>query len=80
MIILGPDTIIDTVQNMKRMVVNQFVQDRVILEAAHNYIDSQTHFAKMLVKNTLDIVQHQYKQCTEYFPSGKSTDTNTQEK
>ena len=87
MILFGPDTVIDAVQNMKRMVVNQFITDEVIRTAAHNYIDSQTEFAKMLVKNTFDLTANTFGKCGTMFPQFKvsrvdaaNNDTHSQEK
>jgi hypothetical protein len=86
MILFGPDTVIDAVQNMKRMVVNQFITDEVVRQAAHNYIDSQTQFARMLVKNTFDITANTFGQCGTIFPEVKvskvdaSNDTHSEEK
>jgi len=87
MILFGPDTVIDTVQNMKRMVVNQFITDEVIRSAAHNYIDSQTEFARMLVKNTFDLAANSLSQCGTMFPQFKvskvdaaNNDTHSEEK
>ena len=87
MILFGPDTVIDAVQNMKRMVVNQFITDEVIRTAAHNYIDSQTEFARMLVKNTFDLAANTLGQCGTMFPQFKvskvdaaNNDTHSEEK
>lgn len=85
MILFGPDTVIDAVQNMKRMVVNQFITDEVIRTAAHNYIDSQTEFARMLVKNTFDLAANALGQCGTMFPQFKvskvdaANDTHSEE-
>ena len=87
MILFGPDTVIDAVQNMKRMVVNQFITDEVVRQAAHNYIDSQTEFARMLVKNTFDITANTFGKCGTLFPEVRvskvdaaNNDTHSEEK
>jgi hypothetical protein len=49
---------IDTFQNVKRGLTDDIISDPVLNRAAHGYIDSQTAFAKMLIKNTKDITKY----------------------
>jgi hypothetical protein len=53
-----PDFFIDSFQSTKRMLTNQVFKDPTLNKAAHNYIDAQTAFAKMLTANTLDLAKY----------------------
>ena len=53
-----PDFFIDSFQSTKRMLTNQVFKDPTLNKAAHNYIDAQTEFAKMLTANTLDLAKY----------------------
>ena len=46
------------VQKKKRVFVNQVVKDEDLKTLAHNYIDSQTAFANMLVDNTTGVMKN----------------------
>ena len=50
-----PDFYIDLVQSTKRQLTNQVYKDDTLNKAAHNFIDAQTAFAKMLAKNYIDL-------------------------
>jgi hypothetical protein len=53
-----PDFYIDSFQSTKRMLTNKVITDATLNKAAHNYIDAQTAFAKMLAANTVDMVKY----------------------
>ena len=53
-----PDFYIDSFQSTKRMLTNQVFKDPTLNKAAHNYIDAQTAFAKMLTANTVDMAKY----------------------
>ncbi len=70
----SPDYYIDTVQQTKRVFTNQFIKDPTLNTAAHNYIEAQTAFAKMLTKNALDITQYAVKfTADKFYPSYSTT-------
>jgi hypothetical protein len=53
-----PEFFIDSFQSTKRMLTNKVITDPTLNKAAHNYIDAQTAFAKMLTANTLDLAKY----------------------
>jgi hypothetical protein len=53
-----PDTIIDNVQGIKRSFTNQVITDPTFNKIAHDYIDAQTEFAKMLARNVLTVAKY----------------------
>lgn len=54
----GPNFFIDTFQETKRTVTNQIFKDPTLNKAAHDYINAQTAFAKMLVNNAIDLSKY----------------------
>lgn len=61
-----PDFYIDAIQDSKRIVTNQIIKDKTLNDAANNYIDAQTKFAKMLVQNTITLSKYfvdSYSKC-----------------
>ena len=53
-----PDFYIDSFQSTKRLLTNKVITDPTLNKAAHNYIDAQTTFAKMLTANALDLAKY----------------------
>ena len=53
-----PEFYIDAVQDTKRMLTNQIIKDETLNEAAINYIDAQTKFAKMMVQNSITLSKY----------------------
>ena len=53
-----PDFYIDSFQSTKKIITNQVFKDPTLNKAAHNYIDAQTAFAKMLTANTVDMAKY----------------------
>ena len=53
-----PDFYIDSFQQTKKVLTNQVFKDPTLNKAAHNYIDAQTAFAKMLTTNTIDMAKY----------------------
>jgi hypothetical protein len=53
-----PDFYIDSFQSTKRMLTNKVITDPTLNKAAHNYIDAQTAFAKMLTANAVDMAKY----------------------
>ena len=52
------DFYIDSFQQTKKTLTNQVFKDPTLNKAAHNYIDAQTAFAKMLTSNTVDMAKY----------------------
>lgn len=61
------ETIISTIQNTKRVFVNQYVSNEAFKKAATAYIDAQEAFATTLVKNTTDITTYYVDTVNQYF-------------
>jgi hypothetical protein len=53
-----PEFFIDTIQSTKRSVFNRIIQDEDLRRVADRYLDAQTDFAKMMVRNTIDMVKY----------------------
>ena len=53
----SPETIIDSVQNAKKQVVNTFVVDKTIKTSFIEVIDAQTAFIKTASQNALTLSQ-----------------------
>jgi hypothetical protein len=53
-----PEFYIDSFQSTKKALTNQVFKDPTLNKAAHNYIDAQTAFAKMLTANTVDMAKY----------------------
>ena len=53
-----PDFYIELLQSSKRMATNQIFKDERMNKVANNFIDAQTVFAKMLAKNTLEMLSY----------------------
>ena len=53
-----PDFYIDLFQSSKRQLTNQVYKDDTLNKACNAFIDAQTAFAKMMVKNYIDLSAH----------------------
>ena len=53
-----PDFYIDLLQSSKRMATNQIYKDERLNKVANNFIDAQTVFAKMMAKNTIEMLSY----------------------
>lgn len=51
------DTVIDSIQNAKKQMVNTFVTDPSFKEELSKLVDSQTEFAKGSVKSSMAITE-----------------------
>lgn len=49
---------IDMFQTMKRTLTDKIIVDENLNKIAHNFINAQTVFAKMLAKNTEDMTKY----------------------
>ena len=60
---------IDTLQHTKSNLTDKVITDPVLNKAAHNFLDAQTAFAKMIAENTTTIAKHSVdSMCKTYFP------------
>jgi hypothetical protein len=60
---------IDAFQGVKRDLTDKIITDPTLNRAAHNYINSQTEFAKMLTNNAVDLAHYSMDCITNrYFP------------
>ena len=57
-----PEFFIDTVQSTKRSVFNRIIQDEDLQRVANRYLDAQTDFAKMIVRNAIDLAKYSVDQ------------------
>ncbi len=67
------ETVIDSIQNGKKQLVNTFVQDKKFQAELIKLVDAQTEFAKGSVKSSLSIAEamvgHVTAQCKTLFPA-----------
>lgn len=60
---------IDTLQKTKSILTDKVITDPVLNKAAHDFMDAQTVFAKMVANNTTNIAKHSVdSMCKSYFP------------
>ena len=64
-----PEFFIDTLQKTKSVLTDKVITDPVLNKAAHNFMDAQTSFAKMVATNTTAIAKHSIDSISKtYFP------------
>jgi hypothetical protein len=69
-----PEFYIDLVQSTKRQLTNQVYKDATLNQAANNFIDAQTAFAKMLAKNYIDLSTYSVEAISKVmFPKQEET-------
>jgi hypothetical protein len=59
-----PEFFIDTIQTTKKSVFNRIVQDPELQRVAERYVNTQTEFAKMLVRNAIDLAKYSLDKCS----------------
>jgi hypothetical protein len=63
------DYMIDTIQSVKKGFTDKVITDKTLNKAAHDYINAQTQFAKMLAHNFVDIAKYSADSITNtWFP------------
>lgn len=63
------DFMIDTFQSIKKGLTDKIITDKTLNKAAHDYINAQTAFAKMLTHNAVDIAKYSADSITNvWFP------------
>lgn len=66
---LSTDLFIDTIQTIKRNLTDELITDKVLNQAAHDFMSAQTTWAKMVSKNTMEISKHYIESQTKlWFP------------
>jgi hypothetical protein len=67
---------IDALQHTKSNLTDKVITDPVLNKAAHNFLDAQTAFAKMIAENTTTIAKHSVdSMCKTYFPNTATSKT-----
>ncbi len=62
---------IDMFQNTKKTVINNIIVDQTLNKAAHEFVDTQTAFAKRMIKNGQDVSKYfMDTQVANWFPKG----------
>jgi hypothetical protein len=59
-----PEFFIDTIQSTKQSVFRRIIQDEQLREVADRYIQAQTDFAKMMVRNAIDLAKYSVDKCS----------------
>ena len=63
------DYVIDTFQGVKKGLTDKVITDKTLNKAAHDYINAQTAFGKMLAHNAVDIAKYSADSITNvWFP------------
>ena len=69
-----PEFYIDLIQSSKRMATNQIYKDERLNKVANDFIDAQTVFAKMLAKNTIEMLAYSVDSVSKVmYPQGEET-------
>ncbi len=65
----SPESYIDAFQKTKQDVFERIVLDPVLRQAGQQFLDKQSEFAKMLVRNTIMVSKHSHECITKvWFP------------
>jgi hypothetical protein len=76
-----PSFIIDSIQESKRTVTNQIIKDATLNKAAHDYINAQTAFAKMLANNAIEMTKYSVDSVSKVlFPKKEEVKAKTAKK
>ena len=69
-----PDFYIDLFQSSKRSATNTVFKDERLNKVANDFIDAQTVFAKMLAKNTIEMLSYTADSMSNaMYPQGEET-------
>ena len=72
------DAHIEAFQETKRGLTDKIITDPTLNKAAHEYIDSQTQFAKMLAHNFTDIAKYSMDSISnKWFPKEEVVEAKT---
>lgn len=64
---LSPDLFIDTLQGAKRNLTDKTITDPVLNKAAHDFMNAQVVWAKMMSSNTLTITNYFVESQTRFW-------------
>jgi len=65
------ESYVDVFQQTKKKVTDKVITDPNLNKAAHNFIDAQTIFAKMLIANTQDMAKYAFDNHTSFWMPSK---------
>ena len=69
-----PDFYIEMFQSSKRTATNQVFKDERLNKVANDFIDAQTVFAKMMAKNTIEMLSYTADSMSKaIYPQGEET-------
>lgn len=69
-----PDFYIEMFQSSKRTATNQVFKDERLNKVANDFIDAQTVFAKMMAKNTIEMLSYAVDSMNKtIYPQGEET-------
>jgi hypothetical protein len=72
------DAHIEAFQTTKRGLTDKIITDPTLNKAAHQYIDAQTAFAKMLAKNFTDLTKYSVDSyASKVFPQKSTVEAGT---
>jgi len=56
--VINPEAFLDTLCGVKKFMTDKIVTDQIMNKAAHNFIDAQRAFAKMMLDNHYIVSKH----------------------
>lgn len=63
------ESYVDAFQQTKKRITDKVIINPTLNKAAHNYINAQTVFAKMVIANTQEVLKHSVdRQSAFWFP------------
>lgn len=65
------ESYVDIFQQTKKSITDKVISDKLLNKTAHNFIDAQTIFAKMLLANTQDISKYAFDNATSFWVFSK---------
>lgn len=63
--LLKPDFYIDSLQKTKSIVTDKVITDPVLNKVAHDFMDAQTEFARMMTANTTEMLKYSMANVTK---------------
>lgn len=53
-----PSYVVDSFQSSKRAMTRHLIKDKIILNVCEKFIDAQTDFAQVIIKNNLEVSKY----------------------
>jgi hypothetical protein len=72
---VDPEIFIDTLCGVKRFMTDKIITDPVLNKAAHDFINAQSNFAKMMLNNYYIISKHSMDSVSAYWAPKKEETT-----